>query len=141
MFVNYIGTAPEYIIILAVLWVSAIVFKRTVLFAVAFIASICLLWFFQGALSLPTTIDPRILYCPCDGVVSDIIHHGDMVQICVFLNIHNTHVQYSPFDCTVTRIRHKEGVSTMNEQNTFFIIKYLEMLHLFKLQDNWHDAS
>ena len=109
MFVNYIGTAPEYIIILAVLWVSAIVFKRTVLFAVAFIASICLLWFFQGALSLPTTIDPRILYCPCDGVVSDIIHHGDMVQICVFLNIHNTHVQYSPFDCTVTRIRHKEG--------------------------------
>jgi phosphatidylserine decarboxylase len=41
--------------------------------------------------------------------VSDIIQHGDMVQICVFLNIHNTHVQYSPFDCTVKSIQHKDG--------------------------------
>jgi phosphatidylserine decarboxylase len=32
-----------------------------------------------------------------------------MVQICIFLNIHNTHIQYSPFDCTVKSIQHKEG--------------------------------
>jgi len=106
---NYIGYATEYIAILAILWILAARFKNMKLTVLALILTICVLWFFQGASSLRTAIDPRVLYCPCDGTVSDIIQHGDMVQICIFLNIHNTHVQYSPFDCTVKNIRHKDG--------------------------------
>jgi len=106
---NYIGYAPEYIVILTILWIVAVRFKSITLTAISLIVTLCVLWFFQGALSLPIHIDPTILYCPCDGVVSDIIQHGNRVQICIFLNIHNTHVQYSPFNCTVKRIRHKEG--------------------------------
>ena len=106
---NYIGYAPEYIVILSILWIVAVRFKSITLIAISFILTLCILWFFQGALSLPIHINPNILYCPCDGVVSDIIQHGNRVQICIFLNIHNTHVQYSPFNCTVKRIRHKEG--------------------------------
>jgi phosphatidylserine decarboxylase len=106
---NYIGYATEYLAILVILWLFAARFKSIKLAAISLVLTICVLWFFQGALSLPTDIYPNILYCPCDGVVSDIIQHGDTVQICVFLNIHNTHVQYSPFDCTVKSITHKEG--------------------------------
>jgi len=109
MFNNYLGYAPEYIATLTVLWIAAAALKSIKLAVAALVVSFCLLWFFQGARSLPTDIDPRVLYCPCDGVVSDIIQHGDTIQICIFLNIHNTHVQYSPFDCTVKSIRHKEG--------------------------------
>jgi phosphatidylserine decarboxylase len=106
---NYIGYAPEYIAILAILWILAAKFKSILLSILSLIVTVCVLWFFQGALFLPTYIDPNILYCPCDGVVSDIIQHGDMVQISIFLNIHNTHVQYSPFDCTVKRITYRDG--------------------------------
>jgi len=106
---NYIGYAPEYIGILIFLSIYAITMKNRMLLACVCFLTFCILWFFQGASSLPTTIDPRILYCPCDGIVSAIIQHDDHVQICIFLNVYNVHVQYSPFDCTVTSIRHKEG--------------------------------
>jgi hypothetical protein len=102
---NYIGYAPEYIVILSILWIVAVRFKSITLIAISFILTLCILWFFQGALSLPIHINPNILYCPCDGVVSDIIQHGNRVQICIFLNIHNTHVQYSPFNCTVKKMK------------------------------------
>jgi len=104
---NYIGYAPEYIIILIIALIITYKYKR--LFIIICILSICILYFFQGASSLPTTSDNRILYCPCDGIVSAIIDHGNQVQICVFLNVHNTHVQYSPFDCIVKHVQHKEG--------------------------------
>jgi phosphatidylserine decarboxylase len=106
---NYIGYAPEYLFLLAALWIVTVRFKSITLIIISLIITISIVWFFQGALFLPTNIDPNILYCPCDGVVSDIIQHGSIVQICVFLNIHNTHVQYSPFNCTVKRITHKDG--------------------------------
>jgi len=106
---NYIGYAPEYLVLLSILWIFAARFKSIPLITISFIVTIGVLWFFQGAVSLPIDIDPAILYCPCDGVVSDIIQHDSVVQICIFLNIHNTHVQYSPFDCTIKRITHKEG--------------------------------
>ena len=107
IFNNYILYAPEYIILLVLLWIFA-VFKRKSLIYISIVLTFCLLWFFQGA-SVPTEIKPRILYCPCDGVVSNIIEHTEYVQICIFLNVHNTHVQYSPFDCTIKQIEHKEG--------------------------------
>jgi phosphatidylserine decarboxylase len=106
---NYIGYATEYVAILAILWILAARFKSIQLSSVALLLTVCVLWFFQGASSFPKDIDPTVLYCPCDGTVSDIIQHRDMVQICIFLNIHNTHVQYSPFDCTVKSIHHKDG--------------------------------
>lgn len=106
---NYICYAPEYIGIFIFLWIYASITRNSILLACTCFLIFCILWFFQGASSLPTIIDPRILYCPCDGIVSEIIQHNDRVQICIFLNVHNTHVQYSPFDCTVTSIRHKDG--------------------------------
>jgi phosphatidylserine decarboxylase len=106
---NYIGYAPEYIIILLLLWILSFYYKSFKLQIVSFVLTFCILWFFQGALFFPNHIDPTILYCPCDGVVSDIIYHENSIQICVFLNIHNTHVQYSPFDCIVKSISHKPG--------------------------------
>ena len=106
---NYIGYAPEYIGIFIFLWIYAITTRNSILLACICFLTFCILWFFQGASSFPTILDPRVLYCPCDGTVSDIIQHDDYIQICIFLNVHNTHVQYSPFDCIVKSIQHKEG--------------------------------
>jgi phosphatidylserine decarboxylase len=109
MAINYIGNAPEYIVILTILWLLSILYKRISLIILSLILSVCVLWFFQGASSFPNKIDPTILYSPCEGIVSDIVQRDNVVQICIFLNIHNTRVQYSPFDCTIKQIRHKEG--------------------------------
>ena len=106
---NYIGYAPEYIVLIAILIITALIIKSRILLIISVIFTFCIIWFFQGALSLPTKFDPRTLYCPCDGIVSKIIEKDGRIQISVFLNVHNTHVQYSPFECTVKSIAHKDG--------------------------------
>ena len=109
---HYIRYAPDYIIGVLACGVLAIVFKSKGLFVLTLVFTVCLLVFFRGVHSLPSESDrdPRILYCPCDGVVSDIRYHPDgRTQISIFLNIHNIHVQYSPFKCTVKSITHTDG--------------------------------
>jgi phosphatidylserine decarboxylase len=46
---------------------------------------------------------------PCNGRVLKIKEHGTHIQISVFLNIHNIHVQYSPISGKILSILHKEG--------------------------------
>lgn len=106
---NYICYAPEYSFIFIVLLMLSVYMKSNKLAVIACIFFLCLLYFFQGANIVAKQNDKNILYCPCDGTVSAIIPHKEYIQICVFLNVHNTHVQYAPFDCTVKSIKHIPG--------------------------------
>lgn len=51
----------------------------------------------------------NVLYCPCDGVIKAIHETHEHVHIVIFLNIHNIHVQYAPFDCVVKDMRYQHG--------------------------------
>lgn len=111
---NYIAYAPEYYLIFGCILFFAVLLKHTKLAIIACILSLCILYFFQGASKeridhVLHNLDKNTVYCPCDGTVSGIIKHENYTQICVFLNVHNTHVQYAPFDCTVKSIKHIPG--------------------------------
>jgi len=106
---NYISYAPEYSFLFIILLMLSVYMKSNKLAVAACIFFLCLLYFFQGANIVARQNDKNTLYCPCDGTVSAIIPHEDYTQVCVFLNVHNTHVQYAPFDCTVKSIKHIPG--------------------------------
>jgi len=106
---NYISYAPEYSFLFIILLMLSVYMKSNKLAVVACIFFLCLLYFFQGANIVAKQNDKNTLYCPCDGIVSAIIPHENYTQVCVFLNVHNTHVQYAPFDCTVKSIKHIPG--------------------------------
>ena len=106
---NYIGYAPEAVIIPLALLALAIVFKRRYLAIFIVIVFICLLFFYRGA-NLPDEVpDSNTMISPCNGRVLKIKEHGSHIQISVFLNVHNIHVQYSPIRGKILSIVHKEG--------------------------------
>jgi phosphatidylserine decarboxylase len=106
---NYISYAPEAVIIPLALIALAIVFKRQYLAIFCIILLICLLFFYRGA-NLPNEVsDSNTMISPCNGRVLKIKEHGTHIQISVFLNIHNIHVQYSPISGKILSILHKEG--------------------------------
>jgi len=107
---NYIVYAPEYYILFACALVAAVWSDCLTLVLLVCGLFALVLYFFQGASHIRRgPIDSSALYCPCDGVVAAIVPHARYTQICVFLNVYNTHVQYAPFACTVKIIQHTPG--------------------------------
>lgn len=115
LLVNYIHYAPEYIIVWAILFASAIYMKSIVLLTFSVFIFITLLFFFRGWLGTPKNIvgnvKNEVLSCPCDGKVMDVIVHRERgyVQFAIFLNVHNIHIQYTPCHGTVLSVEHKDG--------------------------------
>lgn len=106
---NYVPLAPEFLGLVIAAWISCAVAKRRLVCVIAASITAFVLLFFRGA-GVPSRIERTALYCPCDGTVQSIIDHGmGYYQVCVFLGVTNVHVQYSPCDCTVHRIRHVRG--------------------------------
>ena len=106
---NYIGYAPEVIIIPLSILVLSIIFKRRFFAVLGVILFLCFFFFYRGA-NLPRDLmDRNVMISPCNGKVLKIKEHGTMVQVSVFLNIHNIHVQYAPISGNVISIIHKDG--------------------------------
>jgi phosphatidylserine decarboxylase len=51
----------------------------------------------------------NVLLSPCDGKILRIVNHKHALQIAIFLNIHNIHVQYAPISGQIISILHKRG--------------------------------
>jgi phosphatidylserine decarboxylase len=133
---NYLFShAPEFVIVVAVLLLSGVVVLLLVtkkksgsakvvvvagwsLVATSLIFLAALLTFFRGwspppsLAALSRAERRRRLFCPCDGVIRDVIIDDDAagtIRIVVFLNVHNVHVQYAPCDGVVTALRYRPG--------------------------------
>lgn len=109
--VNYIHYAPEYILCWVVLFAFSIYVKSTVLFFVAVFLFVTLLFFFRGWMGNVAHLEKGHMVCPCDGKVLDVVMHPDRkyVQIAIFLNVHNVHIQYVPCHGIIKSVTHKEG--------------------------------
>jgi len=101
--------APEYIVFILILMIFGCVLKNDVILLFCLALSTCLLYFFRGATTIPNYFNQIDMYCPCDGIVSNIAESDSHVRISIFLNIHNCHIQYAPFDCLVRSIQHIPG--------------------------------
>lgn len=68
------------------------------------------IYFFRGW-EMPSSfvVDDHILYSPCDGIIKKIEETSNQFHIIIFLNIHNIHVQYAPFNCKIKNMKYIEG--------------------------------
>lgn len=106
---NYLWTAPEYVFLCCFLGAMAVWWRSLWLGGVAFVATTLVLAFFRPWTGDAPT-DPSVIMCPCDGKVLDVVQHpSGILQIAVFLNVHNIHVQYAPLDGTVTKQEYHTG--------------------------------
>lgn len=106
---NYIGYAPEVAIIPLAILVLSIIFRRKYLAIFSVILLLCFFFFYRGAHLPEDLLDTNVLISPCNGRVLKIIEHGNMLQVSVFLNIHNIHVQYIPIKGKIISIVRKDG--------------------------------
>lgn len=104
---NYIGEAPEMIIVIIGLLIVSIV-KRTYVYGIiALLILLAILYFYRGA-TLPI-LYPNTIISPAEGRILKIVKHKDMYQVAIFLNIHNIHVQYAPIDGKIVSMKYKPG--------------------------------
>lgn len=106
---TYIWHAPECFFLIGFLVTLAIYYRSVVLLVITSLTVTLFLTFYRGAHIQRNSISPLHLHCPCDGKVLGIHRAGKQLHIAVFLNVHNVHVQYAPFDCIVSAIHHKPG--------------------------------
>ena len=104
---NYIGKAPEMLIIIFGLICLSIWKKQYIYFIIAVLILCITLYFYRGA-TLPTIYNNTII-SPADGNILEIINHGDVYQVIIFLNINNIHIQYSPINGKIVSTKYKKG--------------------------------
>lgn len=106
---NYISEAPEVLLLAVCVLLISIKLKSKYgkILSIFFLCMV--LYFFRGWNGRIENVDSSILYAPCDGVVKKIIENETHIHIMIFLNIHNIHVQYVPFDCTVKEMKYHKG--------------------------------
>jgi phosphatidylserine decarboxylase len=115
--INYIGYAPEAIILSLICFVLFLYLKRKWACVFVIVIFSVLLAFYRGrnwhlgVLAVPDMNTPpdNMLLSPCDGKVLRIVRHEDAFQIAIFLNVHNVHVQYVPISGRITSIIRKDG--------------------------------
>lgn len=121
---NYIGAAPEWIVIIIGLLILSIVKKSYIYGIITLIILCCILYFYRGATIPP--LNPNTIISPADGKVLKIVNHPDMYQVAIFLNIHNIHVQYAPIRGTIVSMKYKPG--TFNAAYLFEKSQYNERM-------------
>jgi phosphatidylserine decarboxylase len=109
---NYIFYAPEWIGLFIVLLVIGILTKSRKVIVFAFILLAGLLTFYRdGAPSSDylSRLSSDLVISPADGKVLEVVRHKTHLQISIFLNVNNVHVQYSPMKGRIVNVQHYNG--------------------------------
>lgn len=119
---NYIHHAPEAIAVPLIIILVGALLRMWGIIALGATSLLCMLFFYRGAPSqkkkkrsnenevIGFGLDTRYpVACPCDGKVLRIERVRGTLHIAVFLNVHNVHVQYAPFDGVITSMEYKPG--------------------------------
>lgn len=70
--------------------------------------------------------NPKAVYSPADGTIFDIKEENDFICVKIFMNVLNVHIQRSPVEGVVEKIKYKKGsfnpagrerTDYLNEQN------------------------
>ena len=112
---NYIGYAPEALIIPLICILGVFLMKKQPFKLILFFSVIllCLILFYRGVSSADyqklAQAPQNHIVSPCEGKGLKVIKDGNKVRIAIFLNVHNVHVQYMPISGTIKDIMHKDG--------------------------------
>lgn len=66
------------------------------------------LYFFRKHIR-PFDRDRRIVCSPCEGTILRVDEHPHHIHISTFLNLHNIHIQYLPYDGVIIDKQYKKG--------------------------------
>ena len=121
---NYIGAAPEMIVIIIGLLLLSVVKKSYIYGIIALLILCSILYFYRGATIPP--LYPNTIISPADGTILKIVKHENMYQVAIFLNIHNIHVQYAPIEGQIISMKYKPG--TFNPAYLFEKSQYNERM-------------
>lgn len=106
---SYILHAPETLLFATALAVVGLYRRSSAQILLASVASFLMFAFYRGASFDLTNLHNNHMICPCDGKVLNIKYHENHIQIAVFLNVHNVHVQYVPFDGIIEDMKYHAG--------------------------------
>jgi phosphatidylserine decarboxylase len=112
---NYIGYAPEAWVLPTIAFVIITAAFGISKWSWVYVAiMILMLSFYRGrdwhmGLASAPPAGPNDLVSPCDGKVIRVVEHADALQIAIFLNVHNIHVQYAPIEGRIISSKHKPG--------------------------------
>lgn len=79
---------------------------------------LCFLLYFFRIPSINSKKDKSVIYAPCYGRVKEITNIGDYLQIAIFINVTDPHIQYIPYDGIIKKVIYKKG-----EFNPAYMIK------------------
>ena len=106
---NYILYAPEALILPLTVTTVAFIMRWTWLLCLGVFIIGSMLMFYRGAAIDTSTFPSHALICPCDGKILGMQEYDEYVQIAIFLNIHNIHVQYAPVDGVIVKQEYFKG--------------------------------
>jgi len=112
-FNNYISYAPETLIVSGIFIICGFIFNSKWLLFIGIFMIVLMLTFYRGA-SIENKlkdVDLNTMISPCDGKVLNIVEHEkeEKIQISIFLNVHNIHVQYVPINGKILSIKYFPG--------------------------------
>lgn len=115
---NYVFIYELRAVIILVIFIY-IFYKANFLKIASFILLVLffLMYFFRIPQINPKK-DKSLIFSPCYGRVKEITKVGDYLQIAIFINVTDPHVQYIPYEGVVNKVIYKKG-----EFNPAYMIK------------------
>jgi phosphatidylserine decarboxylase len=106
--IHYSFYAPELYILLLILFILGFKYKSRIIYALIY-AFVFLIVFFYRRNTNPINMELNTIVSPCEGKVLKIIKEKDYLLISIFLNVHNVHIQYVPFEGVIKKLIYKKG--------------------------------
>ena len=134
--IHYSFYAPELYIFLFILFALGFKYKSKIIYAFVYVLILLIVFFYRRNTN-PINMQTDVIVSPCEGKVLKIINEGEYLLISIFLNVHNVHIQYLPYDGVIKKLMYKKGEfnpaylfekSRYNEQlQTTILTKYGEI--------------
>ena len=126
VFKNYsVVYMKKYLFILIILLIVGIKFWNKYIIGIALLPLLFLIYFFR----IPKHIEPRtdkFATAPAYGKVIKVQESNGLLQIAIFINLWDAHIQYMPYDGVIKKQIYKEG--QFNPAYLFAKGKYNEKL-------------
>lgn len=106
---NYVFTySKKYLLIFLIILIFAIKFKYYSLSLLIIFCIFCLFYFFRRP-DIKIKNESNNIYAPASGKIIKILDHGNVIQIAIFINLWDAHIQYIPYNGIILDQIYKKG--------------------------------
>lgn len=106
--IHYSIYAPEMYVFLVFSLLIAFFLKIPYIYIISFILLLIIIIFYRKNTS-PIDARDHVIVSPCEGKILKIIKENNYLEVVIFLNVHNIHIQYFPCNGKIYSQKHKDG--------------------------------